>query len=155
LPAADDPPCSWHHQSDDGLLVVWPPAYRQWARENDLLRDWKPQDSGDLRRTSGSGASQPTASTPAPVRGRLEIVNPPSGATYLIDPTLRREFQTLPLRVVTATPGTIEWQVAGRVVGVISEARSCGHDPGAHRITARRAPGGLRKAQSRDRSWGG
>ena len=39
LPATDDPPCSWHHQSDDGLLVVWPPAYRQWARENGLLAE--------------------------------------------------------------------------------------------------------------------
>jgi penicillin-binding protein 1C len=138
LPTGDDPPCSWHHQSDDGLLVVWPPAYRQWARENGLLSDPKPQDSGDLRRIAGSGSSQPTASTPRE-RGPLEIVSPPSGATYLIDPTLRREFQTLPLRVVTATPGTIEWQVAGRVVGTSSSeaAFMWPLTPGAHRITAR------------------
>ncbi len=25
LPSGDGPPCSWHHQSDDSLLVVWPP----------------------------------------------------------------------------------------------------------------------------------
>ena len=47
----------------------------------------------------------------------LTIVSPPAGATYLIDPTLRREFQTLPLRVVAAASGRIEWSVAGRVVG--------------------------------------
>ncbi len=39
LPATDEPACSWHHQSDEGLLVVWPPAYRQWARENGLLSE--------------------------------------------------------------------------------------------------------------------
>ena len=66
-------------------------------------------------------------------------MNPPSGATYLIDPTLRREFQTLPLRVVAATPGTIEWQVAGRVVGTSSSeaALMWPLSPGVHRITAR------------------
>ena len=76
---------------------------------------------------------------PTPARSALEIVNPPSGATYLIDPTLRREFQTLPLRVVAATPGTIEWQVAGRVVGTSSTetALMWPLTPGVHRITAR------------------
>ncbi len=114
LSVADDPPCSWHHQSDDGPLVVWPPAYRQWARENGLLADPRlRQRFGELRAASVSTGSSSVPLAPAPARGPLEIVNPPSGATYLIDPTLRREFQTLPLRVVATTPGTIEWQVAG------------------------------------------
>ena len=137
LPAADDPPCSWHHQSDDGLLVVWPPAYRQWARQNGLL-------SEPHRATaSASRAASLTAHASAHVKGHvkapLEIVNPPSGATYLIDPTLRREFQTLPLRVVAATSGMIEWQVAGRVVGTSSSEAPLmwALTPGAHRITAR------------------
>ena len=47
----------------------------------------------------------------------LEIANPPSGATYLIDPTLRREFQTLPLRATTARPGILEWFIDGRSLG--------------------------------------
>ena len=66
-------------------------------------------------------------------------MNPPSGATYLIDPTLRREFQTLALRVVATTPGTIEWQVDGRVVGTSSSeaALMWPLQPGVHRITAR------------------
>ena len=148
LPAVDDPPCSWHHQSDDGLLVVWPPAYRQWARENGLLRDpkagpWASRDVGedsvDVRRAGASSSPAPAVSASAAARGPLEIVNPPAGATYLIDPTLRREFQTLPLRVVAVTPGTIEWQVAGRVVGTSSSEAPFMWPltPGAHRITAR------------------
>jgi penicillin-binding protein 1C len=135
LPAADDPPCSWHHQSEDGLLVVWPPAYRQWALQNGLLSDAQPR----RRQASTSRVESPADASPVPARAPLEIVNPPAGATYLIDLTLRREFQTLPLRVVAATPGAIEWQVAGRVVGSSSSdsAFLWPLTPGTHRITAR------------------
>jgi penicillin-binding protein 1C len=132
LTAGDAPPCSWHHQSDDGLLVIWPPAFRQWARQNGLLTDARPAAMPASQKTSAAAAT-------APARGPLEIVNPPAGATYLIDPTLRREFQTLPLRVVATTSGTIEWQVAGRVVGSSSSeaALMWPLTPGVHRITAR------------------
>ncbi len=41
------------------------------------------------------------------------MANPPSGATYLIDPTLRREFQSLPLKVVAPAPTHIEWAING------------------------------------------
>ena len=132
LPLANDPPCSWHHLSDDGLLVIWPPTYRQWARQNGLMTELAPRVM--------SASTRPAVAPPSPtVRGPLEIVNPPAGATYLIDPTLRREFQTLPLRVVAATPGTIEWQVAGRVVGSTSSeaALMWPLTPGVHKITAR------------------
>jgi penicillin-binding protein 1C len=132
LPATDEPACSWHHHSDEGLLVVWPPAYRQWARENGLLSE-RQHTAAPLARAVS------TAPKPTPARSPLEIVNPPSGATYLIDPTLRREFQTLPLRVVASTPGTIEWLVAGRIVGTSSSetALMWPLTPGVHRITAR------------------
>ena len=132
MPAGDDPPCSWHHQGDDGLLVIWPAVYRQWARENGLLTELRPA-------ASASRGLSSVAPAPTPASGALAIVSPPSGATYLIDPTLRREFQTLPLRVVAATPGTIEWQVAGRVVGTSSSEAPLMWPltPGVHRITAR------------------
>ena len=52
LPSGDGPPCSWHHQSDDGLLVVWPPAYRQWARENRLLVESRPTVTAVARASS-------------------------------------------------------------------------------------------------------
>ena len=47
----------------------------------------------------------------------LTIANPPAGATYLIDPTLRREFQTLALRAVATVPGSLEWRVDDVRVG--------------------------------------
>ena len=68
-----------------------------------------------------------------------EIVSPPSGATYMIDPTLRREFQTLPLRALTSAPGAIEWQVAGRTLGTSSSEAALDWPltPGTHRIIAK------------------
>jgi penicillin-binding protein 1C len=40
----------------------------------------------------------------------LQVLNPPNGATYLIDPTLRREFQALRLRA----SAPVTWTVDGR-----------------------------------------
>jgi membrane carboxypeptidase/penicillin-binding protein PbpC len=47
-------------------------------------------------------------------------VSPPSGATYLRDPTLRAEFQTLTLRAETLAPTPVTWAVDGRPVGTAS-----------------------------------
>jgi hypothetical protein len=91
-----------------------------------------------------------TAGGPPTARGsqRLELVNPPAGATYLIDPTLRREFQTLPLRVVVPAPTTIEWSVNDAVVGRVSseEVLEWPLRPGRHRVVARGSDG--RSAES-------
>jgi penicillin-binding protein 1C len=138
LPAGDDhTSCSWHHLSDEGLLVVWPPEYRQWARQNGLL--------GDTRAVVATASRQVPVeqNTPAPAKRPLEIVSPPSGAVYLIDPTLRREFQTVPLRVVTPRPGQIEWRINDRAVGTSSSEAPVmwSLTPGTHRITARNAAG--------------
>src|SRR5207344_678124 len=73
----------------------------------------------------------------------LRLVNPPPGATYLIDPTLRRDFQTLSLRVVAPAPTTVEWTVDGVRVGVSSSESALEWPlrPGQHRITARDSAG--------------
>ena len=166
-----DVPCSWHHQSDDGLVTFWPAEYRQWARERGLDRvsGAAVRTAGALARTDGTLAGTPVtaaATTGRPVRtpgaaarrlasGRvatparvasatpLAIVSPPDGATYLIDPTLRREFQTLPLRALSSTGGPIEWRVSGQVVGTAPAdgAVEWPLAPGTHRIEARDARG--------------
>jgi penicillin-binding protein 1C len=132
LPPGEQLPCNWHHQSDEGLLVVWPPAYRQWAKQNGLLTDRSPLPT--MKRASAVATTGREKSSSAP----LTIVNPPQGATYLVDPTLRREFQTLPLRVVADMSGEIEWRIDGAVVGrVMSDTPF--HWPlavGSHRIRA-------------------
>ncbi len=135
LASADEPPCSWHHQSDEGLMVVWPPKYREWARQNGLVAEQRIATT-----TSPTSATRPRAVQP---REALQIANPPSGATYFIDPTLRREFQSLALRAVTSEPGPIEWKVNGRTVGTSPSGQSLDWPltPGAHRISAEDARG--------------
>jgi membrane carboxypeptidase/penicillin-binding protein PbpC len=73
----------------------------------------------------------------------VAIASPPSGAVYSIDPTLRREFQALSLRAVTASPTSVTWTVDGRQFGTASSERSLSWPlaVGPHRIEARDADG--------------
>jgi penicillin-binding protein 1C len=118
---ADRPaaPCRWHRRLDGRVAVAWPPAYRTWARQQGL----------DVAATA-------SALLPPPGRDRvrvaraaapeaLRIVNPPPGAVYLLDPTLRSEFQTLPLRAVTDAAGArLAWEVDGRPLGAVEADRA-------------------------------
>jgi len=145
LPAgAADFPCSWHHASEDGVIVVWPPEYRQWAGTQGFLTE------RDARiRSAGLGRQDP----PDTLVGRvwhsqtrrtqnvahLSIQNPPEGATYLIDPTLRSSYQTLAFRVsADRAAGRIEWTVNGRTVGTSDSDTPLlwPLSPGTHRIVA-------------------
>jgi penicillin-binding protein 1C len=145
-------PCSWHHESDDGLITVWPAEYREWARKAGLLRKQPTVTNavvvtavhvGDVGHVGHVG--QDDRGTPA----ALSIASPPSGATYLIDPTLRREFQTLPLRAVTARAGPLDWRVDGRPFGTSAAGIPLDWPltPGAHVITVRDARGGEAEAR--------
>jgi penicillin-binding protein 1C len=135
LPAdVADVPCSWHRPSDGAVLVAWPAEYREWARQHGLPRA---RVSAATTPTGPSGAIHTARASSS--RRTLEIVSPASGSTYRIDPTLRREFQTLPLRVVAAAPMNIEWSVNGVKVGESSSESGLGWvlRPGRHTIAAR------------------
>lgn len=129
-------PCSWHHLGDDGLLTIWPPEYRQWVRVHHPA-----QRSAGAGERSAAGGRQGSKLTTVPreTGSPLAIVNPAEGATYLIDPTLRREFQTLALKVVAASRGMIEWTIDGKPVGRAGSDESLPWPlaPGRHHITAR------------------
>lgn len=133
------PPCSWHHASDDGLLVVWPEPFRAWAKRRGLLAEAGALASiAPARFASGPAPTHAPAASAAPPT--LRIVSPPDGAIYLIDPTLRRQFQTLPLRASAAAPASpIEWFVDGRLVGAAGADDEVHWPlaPGAHRVEAR------------------
>jgi penicillin-binding protein 1C len=141
LPAGDAPPCSWHHESDEGLLTIYPPEYRTWAA------DLRPGPALLAARTSRLAAGGPRPAPPAshlpPPASLLAIANPPEGAVYSIDPTLRREFQALPLRAVTARATTVQWSVDGAPVGSSSSDRpfSWPLAVGTHRIEVQDADG--------------
>lgn len=133
--AAESPsvPCSWHHLGEEGLLTFWPAEYRQWARSQGLddatERGEGSTAPGRVHHVAASGEAQ----------AALTIVSPAPDSTYLIDPTLRRQFQTLPLRAVSVNDGPIEWSISGRVVASTSggDAFEWPLTPGRHRIVAR------------------
>jgi penicillin-binding protein 1C len=152
-------PCSWHlstvasgkadHLADEGVLTIWPPEFREWAtlRSRAFSRELRvashPPLSGRTKRASASSSElvhRVRAEPPV-----FRIANPPAGATYLIDPTLRPEFQSLPLRVVSASPTRVEWSVDGKVVGATSTESSFEWRlrPGRHHIVARDATGNV------------
>ncbi len=134
--------CSWHHHDETGLVTIWPPEYRAWAAQHAPA-------SPNPQRTDVRRAPRPEGKRAAGSRSALEIVSPADGSTYLIDPTLRREFQTLSLRAVAAQRGRIEWAVNGREVGAADADGKVDWPlaPGTHRITARDESG--RTAEAR------
>ncbi|HVS31800.1 MAG TPA: transglycosylase domain-containing protein [Thermoanaerobaculia bacterium] len=97
--------CDWHH---DGY-VDYPSEYRGWSGGQAIL---------PVRR----GRRDRLPSTEA-----LRIANPPDGATYLIDPTLRASFQKLRFKANAA----VTWRVNDQ--GVQDEWPL---EPGRHTITA-------------------
>jgi penicillin-binding protein 1C len=138
-PEASPLPCSWHHHSEEGLLTLWPEEYRQWAASHGLLDAGPPSRPEAPRLVLARDPGRQSA--PRPAQG-LEIVSPPDGSTYLIDPTLRAEFQTLPLGLLGAR-GRVEWRVDDRPLGATTGTQTL-YWPlvrGAHVITARDAGG--------------
>ena len=114
--------CDWHRATAGGPVVDWPPEYRQWAESAGLAV----ARVADVRGTTTLSA--------------LRIASPPPGATYLIDPTLRRDFQTLTLRAVGADGG-VEWRVDGALVGSSTSSGAVAWPlaRGTHVVTARDA----------------
>lgn len=109
--ATSAPPrfCSWHHDGE----IDWPAEYRAWARQTQRA------------------PARPTTKHASAFR----IANPPDGATYLIDPTLRAEFQTLRLRADATS--RVQWRVNDRPVSSTEWSIT----PGRHTITAIDAQG--------------
>lgn len=105
-----DVACSWHHQSDEGLVTVLPAVFDAWQQGQGRVVTVVRRDETPLGREAAR------ARTAARGAAAFAITSPPDGATYLIDPTLRREFQTLPLRAVGGG-SALSWTVSGRAVG--------------------------------------
>ena len=85
------------------MLTIYPPEFRAWT--------------GDAAAGRSGSISSAASVSPKPRRGEggsFAITNPPPGAIYSVDPTLRREFQALPLRVVTERPITERLRFSAR-----------------------------------------
>jgi penicillin-binding protein 1C len=125
-------PCAWHRASDGELVTIWPERYRGWAEANGLRSARDHQMDARLARR-GSEARSVAArgpvslltaavagSTAEPTNTRagtgLRVAHPADGTVFLIDPTLRAEFQAVPFRA-TGAGGEVSWTVNGRPVG--------------------------------------
>lgn len=126
--------CAWHRLGAAGLVTIWPAEFRQWARSSGLVTVPMPEiEVVDASHSPSARIKQNAGAKPS-----LRVVNPPAGSVYLLDPTLRRDFQTLALRASASASGQIEWRVDGLVVG---SARSDASvmwklSTGTHRVTA-------------------
>ena len=132
LPAdADLPPCSWHHLDDGELITIWPAEYHEWARQRGILG--VPRVAHVPRVPEVPRRRVPAASEV------FRIASPADGSTYLIDPTLRREFQSLSLRIISSPRGAIEWWIDGRPIArtSVQPAASWSLTPGTHTFVAR------------------
>ena len=99
--------CTWHRPGAFMASIAWPAEYHGWARGRGL----------PLRAEA--------AALPAAPARPLAITNPPSGAIYLRDPTLRTLYQALSLRAVAAGGARrLRWQVNGRIIGEVVSDRA-------------------------------
>jgi penicillin-binding protein 1C len=140
LPGEDETvPCAWHHRSDAGLITIYPPEYRAWAGNTPGRAAHAVEANLEVTRDAASAAPRGNRPSERP----LAIANPPSGAIYSIDPTLRADFQALALRATTASRTTIAWSVDGRPVGTVSSEESLAWPlrVGTHVVEARDASG--------------
>ena len=122
--------CSWHVRERGRIAVRYPSRYRAWARDAGLL--------DDASAAAPAAAERESDGAPA----RLRILSPPSGAVYLIDPTLRAEYQTLPLRA-TGAAETLTWRVDGVDVGTTTSGVALDWPlrPGRHAVTVTSSSG--------------
>jgi penicillin-binding protein 1C len=120
--------CSWHR---DGH-TEWPDQYRGWARAHGLLHEVN---------VAAPSVMAASAGTPTARRESLRVTSPADGATFLIDPTLRMEFQKLPLRATART--ALTWHVDDRKFASVrrDSAAEWPLEPGRHTITAIDAEG--------------
>jgi penicillin-binding protein 1C len=132
-------PCDWHHATEAGVLTIWPPEYRHWADRLGLLHDAATRRTAVASVEAVSAASSRADALPHVRRTSrgLEIASPADGSTYLIDPTLRADFQTLSLRAIAAH-GPIEWRVNGRLHASVGDGGDAHWPlrPGTHVIRA-------------------
>ena len=132
-------PCDWHHATEAGVLTIWPPEYRHWADRRGLLHDAATYDAPTHVGQPFRAASSRAEALPHVRRTSrgLEIASPADRSTYLIDPTLRADFQTLPLRAIAAD-GQIEWRVNGRLHASVGDGGDAHWPlrPGTHVIRA-------------------
>lgn len=132
----DHAACTWHHAGEHGLVTIWPDEYHDWARGEGIT----PAVEGPVTGSDAMGARAGIAAS-ATATG-LTIVSPLPGAVFLIDPTLRPEFQALPF-AARGGRAPLRWWINGEAL------EPAGHDGrvrwplarGRHDVAVRDAAG--------------
>jgi penicillin-binding protein 1C len=121
------PPFATAGDYDEAGRVLLPPVYSAWlaGSQNSL----------------GSLATASSSSSPSSPLPPLEILEPPAGSLFYLDPDLPGETQCIPLRAATALP--LEWTSPTLALSA-SRARLA---EGRHQLTARE-PGTGRTAST-------
>lgn len=145
LPRTAEPhTCSWHHASDRGLVTVWPEEYHEWARDNGI--QISPGQSHVVANTQ-TGPAATRVRSDRQVSG-LTIVRPLPGAVFMLDPTLRSEFQAL---TFAARGGVrpLRWSVNGREIpaGTTGQSARWPLVRGQHEVVVRDATGATATAR--------
>jgi penicillin-binding protein 1C len=133
--------CDWHHVTPRGVVVRWPAAYQEWAASQRLLNITVAVIAKTMPRVPGECSAGLQACQTSGPEGAdaIRVLSPPDGAVYLLDPTLRREFQTVGLRGATDSLEPLEWRVDDVLIGTAAPDASLNWAlmPGRHVITAR------------------
>jgi penicillin-binding protein 1C len=113
--------CTWHRREGAEIITEWPDEYRRWAASEGL---------------DAPAVSRVAQRTSAP-RGGFRITTPQRDAVYLIDPTLRAEFQALAI-AADGGSGRVRWTIDGRDAGTTPVAGTLDWPltPGRHTIVA-------------------
>lgn len=116
--------CTWH----TGDRTRFPSAFMKWAEARGVEME---------AAVTRASAEQHEA---------FAITSPPDGATYMLDPTLRAEFQRLRLDV--NEPASVIWRVDGAIIGRSTAGEAAYWDPkrGKHAIEAMNASGQIARA---------
>jgi penicillin-binding protein 1C len=113
--------CSWHVHAGEAVATIWPDRYRAWAESHGLL---DPSSRAARRVARPSAASPPSPRDSDRAAAGLQIAHPAEGTVFLIDPTLRPEFQAVPFRATGVEGAEVSWAVNGRRVGSASADRA-------------------------------
>jgi penicillin-binding protein 1C len=133
--------CTWHHATDRGLITVWPEAYREWARGAGLLPPAPEPLAVRAAAPVEMPGMKPLSDARPPGRHelrRLAIARPLGGAVFLLDPSLRPEFQALTFSA-RGGDGPLEWFVNGASIAIVDRERGVRWPlvRGRHRIRVR------------------
>ena len=113
----DDRPaasCRWHRRQSDRVVVDWPPAYRAWARQQEVARVG---GAGGVSRARGFPRERgPSARARAP-SGCASSTRRRARPTSSIRPCARSSRPCPCARSRIPAPARLEWEVDGRAVG--------------------------------------